>query len=199
MDASSSDPIIVPEAPSEPLLLIPPPTRPGGALALAQTIIDAGVAIELRPRDIALLVLIRQRIQTRSDGAISLTEGEIRGLARRIDELDISDPAGSEKRVTESLTRLMRAECLTRADIRPDFLPLLEACFRIFGRSAIFTDERYAAKWHAKRAKAVADAVANPEIKVQLSRLRQYRPAMEWLMPEVKHGIAATLAQLDAP
>lgn len=84
-------------------------------------------------------------------------------------------------------------------DIRPDFLPLLEACFRVFGRSAIFTDERYAAKWHAKRAKAVADAVANPEIKVQLSRLRQYRPAMEWLMPEVKHGIAATLAQLDAP
>lgn len=118
MDTSSSEPIVLPEAPPERLSVIPPLMRPGGALALAQTIIDAGVAIELRPRDIALLVLIRQRIQTRGDGAISLTEGEIRGLARRIDELDISDPAGGEKRVTESLTRLMRAECLTRADMR---------------------------------------------------------------------------------
>jgi Family of unknown function (DUF6035) len=84
-------------------------------------------------------------------------------------------------------------------DIRPDFLPLLEACFSAFGRSSIFTDERYAAKWHAKRAKAVIDAVAKSDTRTNLLRLRQYRPAMEWLMPEVKHGIAATLAQLDPP
>lgn len=82
------------------------------------------------------------------------------------------------------------------AGIRPDFLPFLEACFGAFGRSAIFTDERYAAKWHAKRTKAVIDALAKPETQIHLSRLRQYWPAMEWLMPEVKHGIAATLAQL---
>ena len=84
-------------------------------------------------------------------------------------------------------------------DIRPDFLPLLEACFSAFGRSTIFTDERYAAKWSAKRAKAVVDAVVNPDTRTHLLRLRQYRPAMEWLMPEAKHGIAATLAQLDPP
>jgi hypothetical protein len=84
-------------------------------------------------------------------------------------------------------------------DIRPDFLLLLEACFSAFGRSTIFTDERYAAKWNAKRAKAVVDAVAKPDTKTHLLRLRQYRPAMEWLMPEVKRGIAATLAQLDLP
>ena len=84
-------------------------------------------------------------------------------------------------------------------DIRPDFLPLLEACFSAFGRSTIFTDERYAAKWSAKRAKAVVDAVVNPDTRTHLLRLRQYRPAMEWLMQEAKHGIAATLAQLDPP
>jgi hypothetical protein len=84
-------------------------------------------------------------------------------------------------------------------DIRPDFLLLLEACFSAFGRSSIFTDERYAEKWRAKRAKAVIDAVAKSDTRTDLLRLRQYRPAMEWLMPEVKHGIAATLAQLDPP
>jgi hypothetical protein len=82
-------------------------------------------------------------------------------------------------------------------DIRPDFLPLLEACFSAFGRSSIFADERYAAKWRAKRAKAVVDATAKSDTRTHLLRLRQYRPAMEWLMPEVKHAIAATLAQLD--
>ena len=84
-------------------------------------------------------------------------------------------------------------------DIRPDFLPLLEACFSSFERSSIFIDERYAAKWHAKRAKAVIDTVAKPDTRTHLLRLRQYVPAMEWLMPEVKHGIAATMAQLDPP
>jgi hypothetical protein len=84
-------------------------------------------------------------------------------------------------------------------DIRPDFLPLLEACFSAFGRSSIFTDECCAAKWRAKRAKAVADATAKSDTRTHLLRLRQYRPAMEWLMPEVKHAIAATLAQLDPP
>jgi hypothetical protein len=84
-------------------------------------------------------------------------------------------------------------------DIRPDFLPLLEACFSAFGRSSIFTDECCAAKWRAKRAKAVVDATAKSDTRTHLLRLRQYRPAMEWLMPEVKHAIAATLAQLDPP
>ena len=97
------------ETSPEPSSAVAPLLRPGGVLALAQTIIDADVTIELRPRDIALLVLIRQRIQTRGDGAIGLTEGEIRGLARRINELDPHDPAGAEKRVTESLTNKVRS------------------------------------------------------------------------------------------
>ena len=84
-------------------------------------------------------------------------------------------------------------------DIRPDFLSLLEACFSAFGRSSIFTDERYASKWRAKRVKAVVDAAARSDTRTNLLRLLQYRPAMEWLMPEVKHGIAATLAQLGPP
>ncbi len=118
MDDLHPAPSIATENVSERLSVIEARSEAGGALALARMIMDVGVTIELRPRDIALVVLTRQRIQMRGDGAISLSEGEIRGLAKRIDELDISDPAGAEKRVTESLTRLMRAECLTRADMR---------------------------------------------------------------------------------
>ncbi len=83
-------------------------------------------------------------------------------------------------------------------DIHPELLPFLEDCFRAFGRSAIFSDKRYAEKWVKKRAKAVAEASAKPETKVHLARLRHYQPAMEWLMPEARRGIALTLAQLDS-
>ena len=82
-------------------------------------------------------------------------------------------------------------------DIRPDLLPFLEDCFKVFGRSAVFSDKRYSEKWERKRAKAVAEAIAKPDTKLHLNRLRHYRPAMEWLMPEIKRGIALTLAQLD--
>lgn len=82
-------------------------------------------------------------------------------------------------------------------DKRPDFLPLVEASFRQFGRTWMFDDRRYQEKWKAKRAKVMAEGAKSQQTQLHLARLRHYRSAMEWLMPEVKPAIAAVLAQFE--
>lgn len=79
------------------------------------------------------------------------------------------------------------------ADAYPYFLPLLEDAFRAFGRSGVFTDPRYADKWNCKKEK-IRGEKPDDSARVQLSRLRYYREAMEWLMPEVRGGIARVFA-----
>lgn len=82
-------------------------------------------------------------------------------------------------------------------DKRPDFLPFVEASFRQFGRTWMFDDRRYQEKWKAKRAKVMAEGAKSKQTQLHLARLRHYRSAMEWLMPEVKPAIAAVLAQFE--
>lgn len=82
-----------------------------------QAVLNEGREFELRARDLALLVLIQHQIESRSDLAFSIAESEIRALASRVDDLDVRDPAGAERRLTESLGRLLRADCLARADM----------------------------------------------------------------------------------
>ena len=82
-----------------------------------QTVLDEQVSIDLRPRDIALLVLIKNQIESRPDLSFSVEESELRSLGTRVDNLDIKDSSGAEKRLTESLNRLMKANCLARADL----------------------------------------------------------------------------------
>jgi len=82
-----------------------------------QTVLDEQVSVDLRPRDIALLILIRNQIESRLDLSFSVEEGELRSLGTKVDNLDIKDASGAEKRLTESLNRLMKADCLARADL----------------------------------------------------------------------------------
>ena len=82
-----------------------------------QTVLDEQVSIDLRPRDIALLVLIKNQIESRPDLSFSVEESELRSLGTRVNNLDIKDASGAEKRLTESLNRLMEADCLARADL----------------------------------------------------------------------------------
>jgi len=94
--------------------------KPGQQTAvndIIQTVLDEQLALDLRPRDVALLVLIRHQIDSRMDLSFAVEEGVLRTLAARVDSLDVKDPAGTEKRLTESLNRLIRANCLARADL----------------------------------------------------------------------------------
>lgn len=91
-------------------------TQPG-INEILQTVLDDDISVDLRPRDVALLVLIRHQTDSRMDLSFAIEQGELRALAARVDSLDVKDPAGSEKRLTESLNRLIRANCLARADL----------------------------------------------------------------------------------
>lgn len=84
---------------------------------ILQTVLEEQHALDLRPRDVALLVLIRHQIESRADLSFSVEEAELRALANRVDSLDVRDASGTEKRLTESLNRLLRADCLARADL----------------------------------------------------------------------------------
>jgi chromosome partition protein MukF len=88
-----------------------------GVNEIIQTVLDDGLSLDLRPRDVALLVLIRHRMESRMDLSFTVEGGELRMLAAKVDSLDVRDQAGAEKRLTESLNRLIRANCLARADL----------------------------------------------------------------------------------
>jgi len=86
-------------------------------LKVVQSILEEGRNIFLPPRDIALLLLIWNYVKTQKNLVFTVTEHEIRHLATRLDGLDLKDTQGAERRYTESLTRLLKCECLSRADI----------------------------------------------------------------------------------
>lgn len=80
------------------------------------------------------------------------------------------------------------------ADRYPYFLPILEGAFRAFGRSEVLADPRYSDNWKAKLEK-VRGMSLDDTAKVHLTRLRHFRAAMEWLMPEVKQEIAGIFSR----
>ena len=90
---------------------------PPDSYEVAKTILRDERNFELRARDVALLVLIRDHVQGRQDLGFSITKGEIRVLSQRVDDMDACDPLGAEKRLTESINRLLKAECVARADM----------------------------------------------------------------------------------
>lgn len=88
-----------------------------GVNEIIQTVLDDGLSLDLRPRDLALLVLIRERMNSRMDLSFAIEGGELRSLAAKVDTLEVKDSSGTEKRLTESINRLIRANCLARADL----------------------------------------------------------------------------------
>lgn len=88
-----------------------------GVNDIIQTVLNDEISLDLRPRDVALLVLIRHRMDSRMDLSFAVETGELRILSAKVDSLDVRDPVGTEKRLTESLNRLIRANCLARADL----------------------------------------------------------------------------------
>jgi hypothetical protein len=82
------------------------------------------------------------------------------------------------------------------ADRYPYFVALLEDAFRAFARDGILSDERYADKWSQKK-ETIRNTPLTGSAVTHLGRLQHYRAAMEWLMPEVKGGIAQMFSRLD--
>lgn len=93
------------------------PLEASEAMSLAQSILDEQRHIALPARDIALLFFIWNYIKSQKNLVFTVSEQEIRQLASRLDDLESREPQGSEKRYTESISRLLKSECLTRSDM----------------------------------------------------------------------------------
>lgn len=84
---------------------------------IVQPILAEERRLELLPRDIALLATINDEIERSPDGLLTIPYSAIQGLSSRIDLLDVKDPQKAERRMSESMTRLLNAGCLTKAEI----------------------------------------------------------------------------------
>ncbi len=84
---------------------------------IVQPILTEERRLDLSPRDIALLATIKVEIERNPDGLLSIPYSAIQGLSSRIDLLDVRDPQKAERRMSESMTRLLNAGCLTKAEI----------------------------------------------------------------------------------
>lgn len=86
---------------------------------IVQPILAEERRLDLWTRDIALLVMIQHEIQKDQDGLLTITYSAIQALSSRIDLLDVRDrdPLKAERRTSESMTRLLTAGCLAKADL----------------------------------------------------------------------------------
>lgn len=92
-------------------------TSPQSFAEIVQPILTEERRLDLWPRDIALLAAMQHEIDKNPDGLLTIPYSSIQGLSGRIDLLDVKDPQKAERRVSESMTRLLTAGCLTKADI----------------------------------------------------------------------------------
>lgn len=93
-------------------------TTPSLALRAAHDIVTARQALHLDARDVALLLLLKDDLQRRTSSNFVVNVDDIRALSSKIDAFEGSPSSHAERRVTESIERLLQAECLVRADMR---------------------------------------------------------------------------------
>lgn len=74
-----------------------------GVNEIIQTVLDDGLSLDLWPRDVALLVLIQQKMNSGTGFSFAMEGGELRSLAAKVDGLEVKDSSGTEKRLTESI------------------------------------------------------------------------------------------------
>lgn len=93
-------------------------TTPSVALRAAHDTVTSRQALHLEARDVALLLLLKDDLQRRTSSSFVVTVDDVRALCTKIDAFEGAPSSHAERRVTESIERLLQAECLVRADMR---------------------------------------------------------------------------------
>lgn len=87
------------------------------AHASAVRIVSEGRRLRLHPRDLALLVLLRARLEKRHGDACVLAEMELRSVYAGVDDLEANSvAAGFEIRYSATRSRLLESGCIVRSD-----------------------------------------------------------------------------------
>lgn len=86
-------------------------------ISIIQSIIEDERSLDLTSRDIALLVLMRQATESGDEEALAIPYSTIQSLHNRLDTIEAGGSQNPESRLTGSLGRLEKAECVTKADM----------------------------------------------------------------------------------
>lgn len=87
------------------------------SISIIQSIIEDGRSLVLTSRDIALLVLMRQETEAGAEESLAMSYSTIQALHSRLNILESGGSQNPERRLMESLERLEKAECVTKADM----------------------------------------------------------------------------------
>lgn len=85
--------------------------------AIVQPILEEDRRLDLSSRDIALIAMVRHEVEKSEDGLLAIPYSAIQALSSRLDLLDVKDEQKAERRVSESMTRLIKAGCISKADM----------------------------------------------------------------------------------
>lgn len=91
--------------------------NPTSILSIVQTILEENRTFELTSRDIALLALLRQEIESGDEEELAIPYTTIQALHSRLDAVDAGGSQNPELKLTGSLARLEKAECVAKADM----------------------------------------------------------------------------------
>jgi len=84
--------------------------------AIVQLMLSEGRRMDLTPWDIALLVMVQREIEESDGSLISIPHTLMQSLGSRLDLIEAKAESHAERRLTESVTRLMSADCLAKAN-----------------------------------------------------------------------------------
>lgn len=84
--------------------------------SIVSQIIENQDTLDMKPRDIALLVLIYYRLKTHPTSPTTLQESEVKSIHKKIEDL-YPQTSMSELRASSTIDRLLTSGCVVRADI----------------------------------------------------------------------------------
>lgn len=85
--------------------------------SVVQAILDDQRAVDLTSRDLALLVLMWHELDGADDTTLAIPYASIQSLHSQLDVLELKDALGAERRLSETLARLCKADCIAKADM----------------------------------------------------------------------------------
>jgi chromosome partition protein MukF len=172
----------------------------------AVRIIAESRSMHLLPRDLAILVLVRARLAKRHGAATVLTESELRGVYRSIDDIEANNATmGFEGRFNSARGRLIEAGCIVRSDTH--LLASDDPEFVITGIGEAI------AEWHAAASDFSTESLMsimeafNAHLSVLVDRSektsfdddwRHIEKQLRWVLTSMLRNVSGHQTQLDA-
>jgi chromosome condensin MukBEF complex kleisin-like MukF subunit len=85
--------------------------------SVVQSVLDDQRSVELMPRDLAMLILMRHELDGNDETTLAIPYASIQALHSQLDVLELKEEQGAERRLNETLARLAKADCIAKADM----------------------------------------------------------------------------------